>query len=440
MTNWLSVVSVSGLFYLVLVYLLMTVGMDERILGSAEWLPARFLICLCVAILGGISLAITGKRRTAPSTFFIVFQLIFVHIPSCALCAVHQTLPLWFIIMTGIILMLIGLFVRRLANSLNISYPVPLKILLAVPLMTWILYALSIYLLAILQGRFSLSSAFNMDVLYAFRAEVFSDFSGKALTALGALGYFFIPLLMIMAIKKKRQLIIFISVVSVIMLYGVTGMKAYLAVPVLTAVTFLMSQKFRIAGFFVAIAMMVTVMILSAGLLGYYLDSPWPLALFFSRGVMTPGELHLIYADYFADSARVPIWELIRTKMPDGGDLNWAELIHQNVFGGTVGQGEGQNTGMIASSFAVYGLLGVVLHSAFMVVILSILDRFSERQRMAWIPFAAIPSFFLLTNQDLVSNFIYYGLGFSLMLTICMTRKAQFRAINTIYKDLSSIT
>jgi hypothetical protein len=211
--------------------------------------------------------------------------------------------------------------------------------------------------------------------------------------------------------------------VAVVMLYGMTGMKAYLAVPLFTVVTFFMSQKYKTASFMSNFLLLLMILFGVAALLGFALDSPWPLALFFSRGVMTPGELHIIYGDYFADTPRIPLWQMLRKVMPEGWELNWAEQIAKELFGGTVGNGEGANTGMIASSFAVYGLLGVAFHSLIIITVLAILDRFTERHNLSWMPFAAIPSLFLLTNMELISNMIYYGLGFTLVASICMTSK-----------------
>ncbi|MBJ6749693.1 hypothetical protein [Geomonas anaerohicana] len=399
--------------------------MDERVLGSAEWLPMRFAGGLLIALLGGISLAIAGSRRTTPSTLFLTFQLAFVHLPSCALCAVHRGLPLWFTLMTACLLTLMGLSVRRIAAWLNIGYPVLLRVLVAIPLAGWVAYAAIIYTLAILQNKLSFASVFNLEILYDFRAEVFSNFDQRALTALGALGYFCFPLLMIFALRNKSWLSMMLLLVLVVLLYGLTGMKAYLAVPVFTVVTFYMSQKYQSASFLSHFLLLLMIFFACAALLGFYLNSPWPLALFFSRGAVTPGELHIIYGDYFADTARLPIWQILRKVMPGGGELNWAELITKEIFGGNVGQGEGANTGMIASSFAVYGLLGVAFHFLVMLVVLALLDRFALRDRHFWIAYAAIPSLFLLTNMELISNLIYYGLGFSLMLTVCMTSRER---------------
>lgn len=433
--NWLAVTSVIGLYYIVLVALLMTFGMDEHILGDPMWLPIRFAGGLCIAILGGISLAFTGKRSTTPSTLFLTFQLAFVHIPSCAFCAVHDRLPMWFAVLTAVVLIIIGLSVRPLAKILTLPPPISAKVFLGFLLLVWIVYAIFVFLLAIIQKKYSFAAGLDMVALYAYRADIFSSLSGKELAALSALGYFLLPLFMIIATENRRWVMAVLLLIPIVMLYGVTGIKTYLFVPGFTLITYLMARRFQNAGFVTRFLMMILILLLVAASVGFYLEIPLLLALLFRRAVMTPGELHLIYSDYFADSPRLPIWQFLANTSPEGSGLNWAELVQLNVFGGTVGSGEGANSGMLASAFAVYGLYGVAFYVIILLCTLAFLDGFTASQSRSWLPFAAIPSLFLMTNMDFISATLFYGLGFVVICTICMYRKKRLRHKNSNFQQ-----
>jgi len=421
----LKVVGALTLYYAALVCLLLTVGMGEDIFGPAQSLPGRVLGGLCVALIGGLPLAITGARRTTISTLFITFQLAFVHVPSCALCAVHEGLPLSFALMTAGLLASIGLLPRPVGKVLQLRFSLALRLALAAPLVGLFAYAAWVFAGAVLGSHFSFASVFDLDALYEYRAEIFAKYRARELTALSVVGYFIVPALMIAAAHARRWTVVALLLAPVLLLYGVTGMKAYLAVPGFAVVTYLMARTFRVANFLSGFLALLLAVLVGAGAVGVYLASPWPLALTFSRGVMAPGQLHLVYGQYFAHSARISIWELPSSTLPGRGGLTSAELVHRNVFGGNVGQGEGANTGMIGTAFAVYGYVGVLAHSAVMLVLLAFLDDRLRRRPSSILPFAAIPSLFLVTNIDLLSAFFYFGLGLTVVSTAALSRRGS---------------
>lgn len=401
----------------------MTIGIDEHILGEPLWLSERVAISFSIVLLGVLPLITSKNEPTSPSSIFIIFQLAFVHVPSCALCAVHPNLPISFILMTAIVLVAIGLLVHPVSKIVNIDLPIPVKVIIAIPVILWMFYSVAIYFKAILESRFSFGDVFNMEVLYDFRETVFSKFSGKELSALSGLGYFLFPLFAIITIEHKKFKYLSFLTIAIVMLYAITGMKTYVIISVFTSIVYLLARHHDIDTFCSLFLIILMLMLLFMNLLGLITESPWPLAIFFKRGVMIPGELHILYGDHFANIARIPIWKIFDTNVQDFRGIGLQELILIEVLGGTIGSGEGANTGMIATSFARYGILGVVTHSSIMIAILAYMNHLAALGNKLWIPFAAIPSLFILTNSDLIAAGLWYGLGFSLVLSLCMGEK-----------------
>jgi len=426
------VLAATALYFNVLVLLLISIGMDEYIFGEASWTLSRYTIGHLCAMLGVIPILVRRSKYTTPSSLFIIFQLVFVHIPACALISVQQMLPVWFVITMTAYMMLFGLFMGpavTLISSKSIRLPVSARLSAGLLVAAWLSFGLVVFLNAIASGKFNFLSAFDLDVLYSFRAEVFTGFSGAGLTALSALGYFLFPTLFIYSVYRSC-LTCTIAVMSlVLLLYGITAMKTYLVICIFSGIIYHLAIRRRPAQFLTSFIGMLLAALLLAYVVGYFLESPWPLALAFNRGVMTPGQLHLVYAQYFVDKTHVPFWEVFGALPSDSGGLNVAQRIASDVYGSSVDSGEGANTGIFASAFAVYGYTGLVVHAIFISFILAVLDASLKMRVSDWAAYSAIPAIFLLTNVDLVSVTLYYGLGFSIV--FLLVTKIRIRLTKT---------
>ncbi len=413
----LAVLVVLESYYGFLTLLSVRIPFDFPVLGEPRFMGDRFAAGLVLAAAGGLPLVAAARSRPMPSTLFFAFQLAFVYLPACALCAVHADLPLSFLALIGLVLLGMGLALNPLRHWKRMSLPVWGRLMLAAPLVLWVVYATGVFLFAVGDGRLSLRSVFDLSTLYSFRQAVFLLFQGRELTAFSALGYFVIPFLTVAAVEKRRWIFLPALAAVATLLFGVTGMKSYLAMPFFAAAVYGAVTRMHAARFTATLLVSIVGLILAAEWLGRELDSPGPVAVVWWRGVMTPGELHLLYGRTFAHSPRLPVWQLFATNYPDGREMNTAEVIAADVFGGTIGRGEGANAGMIATAFARYGLVGVGAHSVALVLLLGLLDRSVRRGARGWIAYSSIPALFLLTNVDFVGVSLYYGFGFSVLLT-----------------------
>lgn len=417
-----QVLATTALYFNVLVLLLINIGMDEYIFGEANWSFSRYIVGHLAAMFGITPILFHRTKITTPSSLFIIFQLLFVHIPASALISVQPLFPIWFLLAMTIYMFLFGLLIGATVASISstsISVPASISIVTSLPVAAWIGFGLAVFINAIVSGKFNFLSAFDLDVLYNFRAQVFTEFRGIALTALSALGYFLFPTLFIYSLYKYCLKCIFAIVVLVIFLYGITAMKTYLIICIFTGIVYKLAIRYNPVNFLIYFIGIIIAILMAAYTIGYFLESSWPLALTFNRGIMTPGQLHLVYAQYFSDKVHIPFWEIFGASLPsDSNGLNVAQRIASDVYGSSVDSGEGANTGIFAAAFAVYGYAGFIIHAFVVFIILAILDASLKKRISDWAAYSAVPAIFLLTNIDLISVILYYGLGFSLVFVI----------------------
>ncbi|MBI5068823.1 MAG: hypothetical protein HZB56_11340 [Deltaproteobacteria bacterium] len=404
--------------------LLMEVPVGLAVLDAPQFETARFLVGGLIAALGAFSLSLQATSVVLPSTVFLAFQCVFVHVPSVALCAVHPSLPLASTFMTSLALNVVGYLSGNRVQAPALRVPRLVAAVCAAPVFLWLAYASFVFLKTLLSGSFSLESVLDLDVLYDFREKVFSSFSGRDLTALSALGYFVFPLLAVECAARRSYVGVLIVFCMVMALYSTTGAKAYVAVPFLSLAVFRLARRGESHRFVLGFVSLVAAAVLAALVLGVVLDSPWPLALAL-RGLVTPGESHIIYFDYFRELRRLSIFDLFPSGLPEFGNLSVSEVVHHYVYGAEIGDGQGTNAGIFGTAYALYGVLGVAVYTVIAAVVLSVLDRFGARHTRSGLALSSIPSLFLLTNVSLTSAFVYYGLGFALVLAVCW--EALFR-------------
>lgn len=415
-----SILMMTVIFYSVLVLLLFIVGMDEYLFGEAEWSLEGYIIGCIAAMLGAIPVLICRNRAVTPSMLFIMLQLVFVYFPSCALISVHSIFPVWFVVSMALYLILFAMLVGPMVRKLSLKLLLPIKIILSAPLISWILFGLVTFILAIFAGKSSILTAFNLDALYDFRAHIFSEFSGAELTALSGLGYFLFPAIMIFSIYKRSFLYALFVVIMTILLFGITGIKTYLVISLFAGILYRIAQAYDFSNCYIKVLFFAIIGLLSAYVVGYIFDTSWPTALFFNRGVMTPGLLHLVYAWYFSGMEHLYFWEIFGAKPSSWNGLNIAQIIAVEVYRTPVDSGEGANTGLLAAAYAAYGFVGFIVHGFVAFLLLVVLDISLKNDQSNWAAYSSIPAIFLLTNVDIVSVVLYYGLGFSVILSILL--------------------
>jgi hypothetical protein len=405
----IKVISSIVIFYFLLIYYLTNNQFGIKILGESNFSFERSVVFLIATLITCIPILFSKGQITRPSSWFIIFQLIFVFIPSYSILATNNLISPLFVFLTSIGLLFVFFlnnFLIRL-NIVNLKLNKKLSLLIFSPVALIGFYGLFIILSAIINGKVEINNLINIDSLYTHRELVFSSFSTVEFIVSYALGYFFFPLGAIYAIEKNKKFLIFPLFFGSILLFLIFGIKTYIFIILMTACIYYISIKNSAKFSFIKILILICAIIVIVDLYGIIIDSAWPNGLIFDRGLMTPGQLHLIYGFYFENKISIPLWKIFDTNI-DG--MSTAEDVMANVFGGTVGNGEGANAGLIATAYARYGWVGVIFHLSIISIILSFLDKVSNKNKYAWISYSCIPSLFLLTNIDLFGVLFYFGL------------------------------
>ena len=129
-----------------------------------------------------------------------------------------------------------------------------------------------------------------------------------------------------------------------------------------------------------------------------------------ARSIFEPGRLQVIWIDYFQNVPNESVFDLNPAPLSQFNGRVRSEVI-ADFLGGSTGNGEGANSGFIASSFATYGFIGCIIHSLFLSFVLATMNYFFDITKGAWYTAISLSSLYLLTNISFVGAVFYYGLG-----------------------------
>lgn len=352
------------------------------------------------------------------SSIFFTFQFLFVLVPACAVVTIVPKFRVEYIILLSFAYMLtvfLTAFTFRYVKILQIGKLA--KYLIISPLVFWVLYASVVFVSEIINGSFSITSVLSFDVIYEYRKEVFSNLSAIKITSLSSLGYFLFPLLFILYFHTKRLIYNICLIILIFFLYAVTGIKTYLIIPFFTLIIYQL-RTHSVNYFFCKLSLLVILIVILIACVSLFFESPIPASLVY-RSFIIPGQLHVIYFDHFINS-KIPSFIYF-----NNSDLNVAQLIQQEVFGGAISDGEGANTGIYGSAFAHHGLIGIIKVAIFLGIILGLVDRYAKGVRYIYM-YSFIPAFYMSINIDFFGVFFYYGLFFCILLIIFNYNKSKF--------------
>ncbi len=393
------------------------------LISQHEFTLVRFLIGMVLSVLGVGLINLKNGDKAKISSLFFVFQLSLVLIPSTVFVALQSSFSFWISFFILICLYLIFYFIRIDTALLKfytrkVILGKDVKLFLLTPLILWFIFCFLIVLSLFVRRGVSFSNVLNLDLLYSFREDVFNSYKTVEFISIYGLAYFLLPLMLLYSITNKK--IIFTSIVLSInlCLFLLTGMKTYFFMPFFTVFVYYLLRNKTEFYLFKNLIISIILICVFTYFFGKYIESEYPTAMFL-RSVFEPARLHIIWIDFFYDKTKIPFWILNPSGHPDFSGLGWEEVIAKNL-GGTVGNGEGANTGIISSSFSVYGISGLVIHIIFLSLILSFLNAGYAKGTNTWIPAASIPAVFLLTNISFVGAFFYFGLLFATLATLCL--------------------
>ena len=414
------IITILLIYYLSLTFFVYHFG-ELFLVESIVFDLGRFIwgIVLTLPSIAIVSVSKDNKQVSLSSLFF-VFQIALVYIPSIifVVCQPSFSFLINFFLLACMYLMFVFVHFTTRIFSCNAKIKVNdmyIKWIVRTLLFIWFSFCLITAAQMFIRNGISFERVFDSDLIYIFRAEVFNSYKTSEFISLYALAYFFLPLLILFSVEGKNWVVFIFTNLFNLGLFSLTGMKTYFLLPFLTTTIFYLikgkSEYYFIKKIF---ALILLVLVLSY-LISIKIESNYPTALFL-RSTFEAARLHIVWIDYFFYKDKIPFWVLNPSGHPNNPGLGWDQIIAEHL-GGSVGNGEGANTGFFASSYSVYGVVGLLLHIILLSLMLGYLNAKFLFDKNSWVPAACIPVMFLLTNISFVGAVLYYGLGLTILAT-----------------------
>lgn len=418
----LKIILLSTVYYIFLYVFLLNFSINYDSYSIPKFSLFRLNTGLFYSAISVVFFTNNENNKSAVSSLFFTFQILLIYIPINVFIALHLEYSFLISLFVFISLLLLWSFVKFsgyfISEIIKRNLARDLRLVFITPLVFWFSICIVVLVSLVYTNGISFDSVFDESKLYDFRSSVFNQYTTFQFITIYSAAYFFIPFGVIVAYEKKWHKTLFFLFIFTVILYSLTGMKTYLVIPVFTLFYFRLIRTRSRNYIFTTSAITIMLLCLISYSFGKYIDSDYPTALFL-RSVMEPGQLHVLWIDFFYNKDKIPFWILNPGSHPNFQGMKWEEIIAQRL-GGSIGNGEGANTGFIANSYSVYGISGLIIFSLILSIILACLDKAYSNNSFGWITLVAIPSMFLLVNVSFEGVLIYYGLGYTLISTISL--------------------
>lgn len=375
-----------------------------------------------VLSLPSIAIMNMGKdnKQVSLSSLFFAFQITLIYIPSIIFVVCQPSFSFlnnFFLLVCMYLMFVLVYFTTRIFGYSVNSKINDMFVKRIILILLFIYFSISLVTAALMFVRngISFERVFDLDLIYIFRSEVFNSYKTSEFISLYGLAYFFLPLLILYSINSKNWFIFILTTLLNLGLFSLTGMKTYFLLPFLTTIIFYLMKGKSEYYFIKMIFIFILFLLVISFAISIYIESNYPPSLFL-RSTFEAARLHVVWIDYFFDKDKIPFWVLNPSGHPNNPGLGWDQIIAE-YLGGSTGNGEGANTGFFASSYSVYGVVGLLLHIILFSLILGYLNAKFFLEKNSWVPAACIPVMFLLTNISFVGAILYYGLGLTILAT-----------------------
>jgi len=392
-----------------------------------QWVIARIYGDLIVELFGGarmghassgveipVSYALTAiaaaatarycERRTGPSRVVLVIHLVAVIIPLQALVVAQFELARPEFAAAVALAFLLSLTLA--AATPEIRLPASRRSARVLFILIAAVLAAYVYTALILHGGIT---RFTFDLASVYKVR--DDYLDNPAPLVGYLvpwqGSVLNPALMLLGFKRRSLLLGVSGLVLQLVLFGMTGFRAFLLMPVLLLGLYLFGARRHLAA--VALAGMMT--IVAIALLVYaWLDVPVVPALLVDRVIVVPAELHYWYYDFFGVHGQMPL-QLSQSLFAAVAPVHYSAPIAEVIAWKYMGLPVSANVGMFADAFANFGFAGCAIFALLFTAVLKAVDAaghgLDARVQAALVGMSA----FQLVNSGLLTTLLTHGLG-----------------------------
>jgi oligosaccharide repeat unit polymerase len=235
------------------------------------------------------------------------------------------------------------------------------------------------------------------------------------------LAYIINPTFFVIFSIKKRWILSAVIIFLQILLFSVTGAKAFLfALPFVLILMWVAGRKNILA--LMTSGLIVIILI---GMFSYWLvDDLWISSLFARRTLLVPAQLSFLYYDFFSQNAHTFLSQhhVFQNFTEYPYHLNPPHLIGEVYFN----EPElGANNGLYADAYMNFGFIGFVLWAFLLTIILKLIDSFSRNKKIiTTIAVVAMPTLSLV-NSALLTCLSTHGLLLSLIILYLLPKERK---------------
>ena len=414
---------------IIFIYHLLLLGfaldiVDNYLLESAKYSYISIILGFLFSF-GSIGL-VTKEGVSMISKYFFTLQIIFVLRPASVCVSIQGTYS--FLNVSFILVILyfmkgcIDIFQNynfRNNNKILLDKYTSIILFIIITLITIYSYFNSVRML-LLRG-IDYNILFSIKDLYTMRSEVFNAYSTFDFVLIYFLAYFINPILLLYAYSRKSIFFFALALASIFLVFFATAMKTYIFISFIVLISYIFLKSIGSKGLF----NFVLITVISLLLISFQVHKISDIDIFsqlVARSIFEPGRLQVIWIDYFQNVPNESVFDLNPAPLSQFNGRVRSEVI-ADFLGGSTGNGEGANSGFIASSFATYGFIGCIIHSLFLSFVLATMNYFFDITKGAWYTAISLSSLYLLTNISFVGAVFYYGLG--LCYLILLMRKVK---------------
>lgn len=266
------------------------------------------------------------------------------------------------------------------------------------------------------QAAFGGLANFNLDIerVYEFRRDAASDLPAIFGYLYSNVASVLVPLALVLALKSNRYWLAALSLVSSVILFGMSHHKSVLFGPPTVAILYFFFQRTKHSYMIGAVMLAIPIIgLIELAILRNIIHSgeaAYLNSLIVRRVIFVPSMLDGLYVDYFGVNAKY-YWSTSRIG-------SWASENSYSVTAPFVIGHEyfydmdtSANTGVIGSGYANAGLFGVAIYSAAMGLLIALLNGYGRRIGHPFVAAASFATVFnILTSTDLITAVLTHGL------------------------------
>lgn len=371
------------------------------------------VISYVVTAIAAVACSSYCSRRSGPSRMIVVIHLVGVIIPLQALVAARDEFA-----SSAFASMVAFSYVGALAFAAVLprltlapaGRTTRFALILAAGLATIYLYG------ALLAGGGLGRINFDLASVYKVRDEFLANAPPLTGYLVPWQGYVLNPAMMLLGIRKRSPILGALGLVLQLFLFGETGYRAFLFLPLLLIAFYLIAMRRALTAMALAGAMAVVAL---AVVLYAVLQAPLIPSLLVDRLLVIPAQIHYWYYDFFGVH-HAPLLQLSQSILAFLSQAPFQSPIAE-VIGWTYMNSNGSaNVGLFGDAFANFGFLGCAIFAILLALVLMVLDAAARgvHPRVAT-ALIAMPAFELI-NSGLFTTLLTEGLALAIVVLWAM--------------------